>query len=131
MAKPRSASARRVLKTKWFTKAARNSQISDEELCDAIDEIARGQGSDLGGGVWKKRLGDNRHRSIILAKNPRFWVYQFLFAKADSDNVSAPGLAALRRIAAEYEDTLTDPQVARLIKDQGWKEVCNAKDDEA
>jgi hypothetical protein len=125
------ASAPRVLKTKWFTKAARNALISDDELCVAVAEVAKGQGNDLGGGVWKKRLGDNRHRSIILTKNSQFWVYEFLFAKADSDNVSAEGLPALRKIAADYADTLTDQSVAQLTKNKGWKEICNAESDEA
>jgi hypothetical protein len=46
-----------------------------------------GQGIDLGGGVFKKRLNQNRHRSIILAKGGRFWICQFLFAKKDRSNI--------------------------------------------
>lgn len=56
MARSLSASIPRVLKTKWFTKAARNALIPDDELCAAVAEVAKGQGNDLGGGVWKKRL---------------------------------------------------------------------------
>ncbi len=71
----------RAFKTAWFTKAARKARIKDDELCDAIEEVRRGQADDLGGGVFKKRLNKNRHRSIILAKGGRYWIYQFLFAK--------------------------------------------------
>lgn len=131
MAKPSAALTPRVLKTKWFTKAAKAALIPDDELCTAVAEVAKGQGNDLGGGVWKKRLSDNRNRSIILTGNSRFWVYEFLFAKADSDNISAAGLTALRKIADDYKDTLTDQLVARLTKDKGWKEICNAESDEA
>src|SRR5882757_5540755 len=131
MARSPAASIPRVLKTKWFTKAARNALILDDELCVAVAEVAKGQGNDLGGGVWKKRLRHNRERSIILTKNSNFRVYEFLFAKADSEAISATGLTALRKIAAGYEKALTDASVARLMKDQGWKEICNAENDEA
>ena len=46
-----------------------------------------GQADDLGGGVFKKRLDDNLHRSIILAKGGQYWVYEYLFAKKDRDNI--------------------------------------------
>lgn len=62
----------RTFKTAWFAKAARKAHISDEELCEAIRQVALGQADDLGGGVFKKRLNKNRHRSIILAKSGRF-----------------------------------------------------------
>ena len=93
--------------------------------------MIRGQGNDLGGGVWKKRLSDNRNRSIILAKNSKFWVYECLFAKPDSETISAAGLTALREIAADYEDALTEVSIARLMKDTGWKEICDAESEEA
>jgi len=71
----------RIFKTAWFSKAARKARIDDHELCRAIEEVALGQADDLGSGVFKKRLNDNRHRSIILAKSGEFWVFAYLFAK--------------------------------------------------
>ena len=71
----------RVFKTAWFAKAARKAHIDDVELRVAIREAMQGQADDLGGGVFKKRLNDNMHRSIILAKGGRYWVYEYLFAK--------------------------------------------------
>ena len=64
--------AARVFKTRWFSKAARKALIKDDELCAAIAEVIRGQADDLGGGVFKKRLDRNRHRSIILARGRRY-----------------------------------------------------------
>lgn len=58
----------RTFKTAWFAKAAGKARISDDELCEAIREVMKGQVDDLGGGVFKKRLNKNMHRSIILAK---------------------------------------------------------------
>ena len=71
--------------------------MSDDELCVAVAEVAKGQGNDLGGGVGKKRLSDNRHRSIILTKNSKFWVYEFPFVKADAGSISAAGSFARRK----------------------------------
>ena len=61
----------RVFKTAWFTRAARKARIGDGELCVAIQQVMAGQADDLGGGVFKKRLNDNLHRSIIVAKGGR------------------------------------------------------------
>ncbi len=40
----------------WFTMAAGKARIKDDELCDAIEEVRKGQADDLGGGAFKKRL---------------------------------------------------------------------------
>ena len=74
----------RVFKTKRFDKVAAKALISDDDLCQAIQEVLVGQVVDLGGGVYKKRLNKNAHRSLLLAKGGVVWVYQFLFAKKDS-----------------------------------------------
>ena len=66
----------RVFKTAWFAKQADKSHIDDTELCEAIRSVMKGQADDLGGGVFKKRLGKNRYRSIILAKGGRYWIYE-------------------------------------------------------
>ncbi len=71
----------RIFKTSWFNKAVKKARIKDSEFCMAIDQAIKGQAVDLGGGVFKKRLNENRHRSIILSKSGTFWVYEFLFAK--------------------------------------------------
>ena len=62
----------------------------------------RGQADDLGGGVLKKRLNDNQHWSIVLAKGGRFWVFAFLYAKKDRANIDPDELTAFRRLAQVY-----------------------------
>lgn len=81
LAMVKAKSPSRVFKTAWFTKVARKTHIGDEELCVAISQMLNGQADNLGGCVFKKRLNDNMHRSIILAKGGCFWVYEYLFAK--------------------------------------------------
>jgi hypothetical protein len=89
----------RVFKTAWFSKAAGKALIPDGELCSAMRQVMMGQADDLGGGVYKKRLGRNLYRSIIIAKGGQYWVYEYLFAKQDKANISDDDLARLRTLA--------------------------------
>ena len=89
----------RAFKTAWFTKAARKARIKDDELCEAIEKVRKGQADDLGGGAFKKRLNKNLHRSIILAKGGRYWIYEFLFAKKDQANIADEDLEDFRALA--------------------------------
>jgi hypothetical protein len=118
----------RVFRTAKFTKDARKARIDDVELCAAIRQVMLGQADDLGGGVFKKRLNDNMHRSIILARGGRYWVYEFLFAKKDRDNIDDDELIAFRWLAKGYAG-LTEPQVGQLVSDKHFVEICH--DDQA
>jgi hypothetical protein len=82
-----------------------------------------GQAEELGGGVFKKRLGRNRYRSIILARAGHYWVYEYLFAKQDRANIAEDELAGFRRLVKAYAG-LTAHQVNRLIRENDWKEIC-------
>ena len=68
----------------------------------AIREVIQGQADDLGGGVFKKRLNKNMHRSIILAKGGRYWIFAYLYAKKDRANIDDDELAAFRKLAQAY-----------------------------
>ncbi len=114
----------RAFKTAWFTKMARKALIKDDELCDAIREVMKGQADDLGGGVFKKRLNKNRHRSIILAKGGEYWVYTYLFAKSDRANIDDKELAGFRKLAKTYEG-LNLHQIDQLLEDGDFTEICH------
>ena len=114
----------RTFKAAWFAKAARKAGISDAELCAAIRQVMQGKADDLGGGVFKKRLNDNMHRAIILAKGRQYWVYEYLFAKKDRENIDDNELAAFRDLAKGYAG-LTDKQLVRLVKNRQLEEICN------
>lgn len=68
------------------------------------------------------------HRSIILAKGGQLWMYEYLFAKKDRDNIDDDELNAFRKLAKSYEK-LADQQLARLLNDGDLTEICH--DDEA
>jgi len=118
--------SQRVFKTAWFSKAARKALIADAELCAAIRQVMLGQADDLGGGVFKKRLGKNLYRSIIVAKGGRYWVYEYLFAKKDRDNIEDSELVKFRQLAKTYE-TLTEHQINWLMQENSWMEICNGE----
>ena len=67
-----SSSSSRAFKTARFSKDAKKAKIKDVELCLAIQQVMSGQVDDLGGGVFKKRLNSNLHRSIVLAKGGKY-----------------------------------------------------------
>lgn len=117
----------KVFKTSWFVKAARKAKISDAELCEAIAEVMKGQCDPLGGGVFKKRLNKNMHRSIILAKAGQFWVYEYLFAKKDRANIDDDELVGFRKIAKSYGG-LTEQKLSLLIQDGDFVEICHGNE---
>ena len=112
----------RIFKTAWFAKAAKKARISDDQLLRAISQVTLGQADDLGGGVFKKRLNDNKHRSIILAKAGEFWVFAYLFAKKDRSNIGDDELVAFRRLADLYRQK-TAAEVARELDCEALIEV--------
>jgi hypothetical protein len=121
-AKPKTLTGR-VFKSAWFSKAAKKAHIHDDELCAAVKQAMLGQADDLGGGVFKKRLNDNMHRSIILAKAGKWWVFEYLFAKKDRDNIEDDELVQFRALAKNYA-MLNDTQIGQLIDGNHLKEIC-------
>ena len=89
----------RTFKTAWFSKAAKKARIEDSALCAYIQQAAQGQADDLGGGVFKKRINNNMHRAIILARAGRFWIFEYLFAKNDRENIGTAELVQFRDLA--------------------------------
>lgn len=113
----------RAFKTAGFAKTSKKARISDNALCQAIRQVWEGQADDLGGGVYKKRLNENLHRSIILAKGAKYWIYEYLFAKKDRANVDEDELLAFRLLANSYAG-LTENQVGQLLAAGDFVEIC-------
>ncbi|MBK7005792.1 MAG: type II toxin-antitoxin system RelE/ParE family toxin [Burkholderiales bacterium] len=119
-----SSSSSRAFKTARFSKDAKKAKIKDAELCLAIQQVLLGQVDDLGGGVFKKRLNNNLHRSIILAKGGKYWIYEYLFAKKDRANIENDELLAFRLLANSYAG-LTELQVSQLLVNGDFVEICH------
>ena len=75
----------------------------------------QGQNDDLGGGVFKKRLNKNMHRSIVLAKGGRHWIFAYLFAKKDRANIDQAELADFKKLARAY-DRMTESEMASALR---------------
>ena len=118
----------RTFKTVWFSKAAKKARIEDSALCACIQQAAQGQADDLGGGVFKKRINNNLHRAIILAKVGRIWIFEYLFAKNDRENIDAAELVQFRALAMAYT-ALNDKQIKQLISNNHFVEICDDNKD--
>ena len=86
-----------------------------------------GQADDLGGGVYKKRLGKNLYRSIIVAKGGKFWVYTYLFAKKDRANIEDDELEDFRAVADLYARK-TDVEIAKELRLKELVEICHGEE---
>ena len=115
---------KRAFKTAWFSKAARKAHIGDPALIAVIREVMQGQADDLGGGVFTKRLNKNMHRSIVLAKGGRHWVFAYLFAKKDRANIDDDELADFKKLAQAY-DRMTDSELASALRQGDLLELCD------
>jgi len=120
----RAKAVERVFKTAWFSKAAKKASITDDELCLAVRQVMLGKADKLGGGVFKKRLNKNMHRSIILAKGGRYWVFAYIFAKQDRANIEVDELAAFRELAELYARK-TDSVIAQEMRNRELLEICH------
>ena len=116
----------RVFKTAWFSRAARKARIADDELCLAIRQVMIGQADHLGGGVYKKRLGRNLYRSIIVAKGGRYWVYAYLFAKQDRANIKDDELSSFRALADLFASK-SSLKIAAEIRAGEFEEICHGE----
>ena len=114
----------RAFKTAWFSKVARKAGIGDRALIAAIREVMQGQADDLGGGVFKKRLNKNMHRSIVLAKGGRHWIFAYLFAKKDRANIDDDELAEFRKLAQAF-GRMTESELRAALKQGDLLELCD------
>ena len=110
----------RAFKTAYFAKQAKDASIDDSELCEAMAALRAGQGDALGGGVWKKRLDKNRHRAIVLAKTDAFWVYVYLFAKNDRENITPKELKAFKKLSGDYQSA----DIGKMLRNGDLHEIC-------
>jgi hypothetical protein len=116
----------RVFKTAWFSKAPKKAHITDDELCSAIRQVILGQADDLGDGVFKKRLGKNLYRSIIVTKGGQHWVYSYLFAKNKRANINNDELINFRALANLYAHK-TETDIAKELTLKELVEICNGE----
>ncbi|TFZ00147.1 type II toxin-antitoxin system RelE/ParE family toxin [Ramlibacter humi] len=116
--------AAKTFKTRSFARLAIKAGLGDRELCKAAAELEQGKGDDLGGSVWKKRVMDNRGRAIVVAKSGAFWLFAYLYAKSDRENIRHDELAGFRGLAAALGVGGLQG-IARLVSEGSVREICN------
>lgn len=128
MAADSKPGALRVFKAKVFSRDARKTHIGDTELCRAAADLNIRQGNDLGGNVWKKRLNRNMHRAIVLLSPRRFWLFVYLYAKKDREDIDEDELAGFKKLAKNVSK-IDDARLAELVRNGDFVEICDESEE--
>ena len=122
---------RRVFKTRYFARWMRKTELSDEALCFAVDEMIQGLiDADLGGGVVKKRVGLSGRgkrggaRTLVATNKGNRWFFVYGFEKNDRANISDDELEALKDLAEQLL-ARTKRQLAEALNDGTLSEICH------
>lgn len=116
----------RVFKNSWFMRFARKETISDSSLVELVRQIEEGKlGVDLGGGVYKQRLGrhgdgkSGGYRIIICFRRGERAFFVYGFPKSDRENITKSELAQFKKLA-KILFAMTDEQ---LNQSQAFQEI--------
>lgn len=122
---------RRVFKTRHFARWLRKSELTDEALCLAVQEMVDGLiDAELGGHVVKKRValpGRGKRggaRTLVATQKGSRWFFVFGFEKNERANISPAELEALQALAAELL-ALSGDQLATAMEDGALQEICH------
>jgi hypothetical protein len=66
-------------------------------------------------------------RSIVVAKGGKYWIYAYMFAKKDRDNIDHKELEAFRELADLYEKK-TDKEIAKELEIRVLVEICHGQE---
>ena len=118
-----------ILRSKWFSRFARQNRINAKDLCAAIARAEQGLiDADLGGKVIKQRIARKNEgksggfRTIILfqIEDKSFFVYGF--PKSQQDNLSQQELKGFKKLANDVA-MLSEEELQKLIKEKEFIEV--------
>lgn len=120
-----------AFKTKSFSKWMRKTDLEDQDLLIAVEEMETGLvGVDLGGNVFKKRIalpGIGKRagaRTLVASKSSKKWFFLYGFAKNERDNINGDELVYLQG-AANRLVNLTDQDIEKVILTGELKELTN------
>ena len=122
---------KRVFRTRYFARWMRKTELSDEALYSAVIEMTQGLiDADLGGGIFKKRVGLSGRgkrggaRTLVATNKGNRWIFVYGFEKNDRANISDGELEALKDIAAELL-ARTVKQLDEALNDGSLTEICD------
>jgi hypothetical protein len=64
---------------------------------------------------------------IIIAKGGKYWVYTYLFAKKDRENIDPKELADFRDLADLFANK-TDTDIEKELNGNKLEEICHGED---
>jgi hypothetical protein len=111
----------RIFKTSVFSKVAGKAHIGDDALCDAIQEILKGQCDDLGGSVFKI-TPEQEPASFFVPGNIG---YTSICSQKNPDNIDKE-LTAFRALADAYAG-MTNLVLTKALRNKDLPEI---RDDE-
>jgi hypothetical protein len=112
----------RIFKTKSLAKFAKQNDIKDESLVEAIDRAVKGLiDADLGGQLIKQRVarpgqGKRGGFRMLIGIRPDRAVFLFGFAKNERENIDNDQLKTLREIAMSWF-VADNARIAKALKD--------------
>lgn len=122
---------RRVLKTRYFSKWMRKTELTDQSLCTAVIEMTQGLfDANLGGHVFKKRVGmGNRGRrssarTLIATNQGSKWFFMYGFEKNHKSNIADNELEGLQDLAKDLL-ARTQAQIEEVIAAGKLEEICH------
>lgn len=123
--------AKRVFKTRTFSRWMRKSGLTDHALWLAAQEMFNGLiDADLGGQVVKKRValsGRGKRggaRTIVATKFAGRWFFLFGFGKNEKANIDKDELKLLQEVAKDLLD-FSEAQLQAAILVGELTEVCD------
>lgn len=97
-----------IYKTNWFNHWAKKQDLTNQALCQAVQEMQQGlYEADLGSGLFKKRIAKQGQgksggfRTLIATNKGNRWFFVFGFEKTARSNIGQKEQAALKRLADE------------------------------
>lgn len=95
-----------IYKTKWFSRWARKEGLSDQALCEAVQEMLSGLfEANLGGNLIKKRIArpgqgkSGGFRTLVATNLGSKWFFVYGFGKNQRVNIDADEEAGLKKLA--------------------------------
>lgn len=124
----------RIFKNKAFARFARKERISDEKLCEVVEEANQGSiDADYGGGVIKQRIARSNqgksggYRSIIYYRRADKAFFVYGWSKSERANIDKDEEEAFKK-QAKITFALKNEQILKLIENGTYQEVfCHGK----
>jgi len=122
------------IKTKVFARLAKQANIKDENLIEAIKEIKKGLvDAKLGGNVYKKRIAvGNRgkssgSRTIIATNLNDRWFFVFCYLKKDLENISEKDLNSFKYLSKVLL-SLSEDEIIKAVSLKKMEIINDKKD---